>query len=133
MPLRFLTNDFKDCRLIKLDPQDARSPMVVTQEGCAPDDEACKTRLFYLQRDGLWIDEVARSTRPENEIGDVVFDTPTEAVELLSHLFGKPIVRKLPVSDADVEVYIARAQKAESAEAAYRDFLARYRAARKHH
>jgi hypothetical protein len=133
MPLRFLTNDFRDCQLIKLDPDDSRSPLVVTQEGCGPDDPACKTRLFYLQRDGQWIDEVARSTRPESEVGDIVFDTPAEAIELLSNLFGKPTVRQVPVSAADVEAYVARAQRAGTGETAYREFLARYRKAKKRH
>jgi len=131
MPMRFLTNDFKDCRLIKLDPTEAHSPFVVEQEGVGPNDPSCKTRMYYLQRDGKWIDEVARSTRPDAEIGDIVFETPAEAVELLTSLFGKPHVRELPVTEADVEAYIARAQSAGSAEAAFREFLARYRAVKK--
>ncbi|WP_131989982.1 hypothetical protein [Chthoniobacter flavus] len=131
MPMRFLTNDFKDCRLIKLDPSEAHSPFVVEQEGVGPNDPACKTRMYYLQHDGKWIDEVARSTRPDSEIGDIVFESPAEAVELLSSLFGKPHVRELPVTEADVDAYIARAQSAGSAEAAFREFLARYRGAKK--
>lgn len=129
-PKRTLTNDYKDCRLIKLDPSESRSPLIVTQEGCAPDDPYCRTRLFYLQRDGKWIDEIARSTRPDSEAGDIVFETAGEALQLLSSLFGKPFVRELPVTEADTEAYIARAKSVSSPEAAYREFLARYRAAR---
>lgn len=131
MPTRFLTNDFKDCRLIKLDPTEPHSPFIVAQEGVAPNDSACKTRMFYLQRDGQWIDEVARSVRPDSEIGDIVFETPAEAVQLLATLFGRPRVRELPVTEADVEAYIARVQSAGSAEVAFRGFLARYRAVKK--
>ena len=127
MPMRFLTNDFKDCQLIKLDPADAHSPFIVAQEGVAPNDSSCKTRMYYLQRDGLWINEVARSTRPDSEIGEIVFETPGEAIQLLAKLFGKPHVRDVPVTEADVEAYIARVQSAGSAEAAFRAFLARYR------
>jgi len=131
-PKRTLTNDYKDCRLIKLDASEARSPLVVVQEGCAPNDPLSKTRLFYLQHDGKWIDEVARSTRPDIEAGEVIFESAGEALQLLSSLFGKPAVRKLPVTDADVEAYIARVSKLSSPEAGYRDFLARYRAAKRH-
>ena len=130
MPKRNLTNDYKDCHLIKLDPRDARSPIVVTQEGCAPDDPLCKTRLFYLQRDGQWIDEIARSTRPDNEAGEIVFEGAGEAVQLLSSLFGKPRIRAVPTTDADAEAYIAKAKSYASTEAAYKDFLTRYRAAK---
>jgi hypothetical protein len=128
---RFLTNDYKDCKLIKLDPHESHSPFVVAQEGVAPDDCTAKTKLFYLQRDGMWIDEIARSTRPDSEIGDVVFETPNEAIRILSNLFGKPQVRALPTTEADTETYVARMQKVTSTEAAYREFLARYRAAGK--
>ncbi|MDR3404993.1 MAG: hypothetical protein P4L99_21000 [Chthoniobacter sp.] len=129
--MRTLTNDYKDCRLIKLDPSESGSPLVVTQEGCAPNDPRCRSLLFYLQRDGKWIDEIARSTRPDTEAGDIVFETPAEALRLLSGLFGKPVVRELSVSEADIEAYIAKAKSAGSPENAYREFLARYRGAKK--
>lgn len=132
MPMRFLTNDFNDCRLIKLDPAEPHSPFIVAQEGVAPNDPACKTRMFYLQHDGQWINEIARSTRPDTEIGDIVFETPAEAMRLLSTLFGKPHVRELPVTEADVQAYITRAQNVGSAEAGFRGLLARYRSAKKH-
>jgi hypothetical protein len=127
---RTLTNDYKDCRLIKLDAREPRSPLVVTQEGCAPDDPLSKTRLFYLQRDGKWIDEIARSTRPDSEAGDVVFETTGEALQLLSSLFGKPVVRELPITEGDVQAYMARV-KSGSPEELFRQFLARYRAAKR--
>lgn len=132
MPKRFLTNDFKDCHLIKLDAHDPRSPIVVTQEGCAPDDPLVKTRLFYLQRDGQWIDEIARSTRPDSEAGEIVFENAGEVLRLLSGLFGRPHVRAVPTTEADAEAYITKAKSFSSTEAAYRDFLTRYRAAKRH-
>jgi hypothetical protein len=128
---RTLTNDYKDCKLIKLDASEPGSPLIVAQEGCAPDDPLSRTRLFYLQRDGKWIDEIARSTRPDREAGDIVFENAGEALQLLSTLFGRPVVRELPVSDADIEAYVAKAKAVSSPQAAYRDFLARYRAARR--
>ena len=113
-----------------MDPSARRSPLIVSQEGCAPNDPLAKTKLFYLQRDGEWIDEVAHSTRPDLEAGDIIFDSPGEPLKLLSSLFGKPVVRNLPTTDADVEAYIARAKAVTSPVDAYREFLARYRAAK---
>lgn len=122
-----ITNSSQDCKLIKLDPNDPASPLVVMQEGYAPNDPTCRVRMFYLQRDGMWVDEFGRSTRPENEIGDVVFDTSAAAIKTLSGLFGKPLIRELPVTEADVQGYLSRVRGA-SPEDLLRQFLARYRA-----
>jgi hypothetical protein len=129
--MRNLTNAYQDCHLIKLDPHDSRSPIVVTQEGCAPNDPLVKTRLFYLQRDGQWIDEIARNTRPDSEAGEIVFESVGEALRLLSSLSGKPRVRAVRTGEADAEAYIAKVKSFPSTEAAYRDFLTRYRAAKR--
>jgi hypothetical protein len=128
-PPRALTNDYKDCKLIKLDASDPKTPLVVAQEGYAPSDPNCRMRMFYLQRDGLWIDEIARSTRPDSEAGDVVFESSAEALQVLSGLFGRPFVRELPVTEADAQAYMARVQGG-SPEELLRQFLARYRAAK---
>jgi hypothetical protein len=129
-PSRPLTNDYNDCRLIKLDASDPKSPLVVMQEAYAPGDASCRMRMFYLQRDGQWIDEVARSTRPDSEAGDIVFETATEAIQVLSSLAGSPFIRRVPVTEADAQAYLAKAKAAGSAEDALRGFLARYRAAK---
>jgi hypothetical protein len=128
-PSRALTNDYKDCQLIKLDAKDPASPLIVAQEGYAPGDPAARMRLFYLQHDGFWIDEIARSTRPDSEAGDVVFESTSEAVKALSGLFGKPLIRALAVTDADVQAYKSRVGSG-SPEDLLRQFLARYRAAK---
>jgi hypothetical protein len=128
-PTRALTNDYNDCKLIKLDSNDPKSPLVVMQEGYEPGDPTNRMRMFYLQRDGFWIDEIARSTLPDSEAGDVVFETSAEALQVLSGLFGKPLIRSLPVTDADAQAYIARV-KSGSPEDLFRQFLARYRAAK---
>jgi hypothetical protein len=110
--------------------RDPRSPIVVVQEGCAPDAQVPKTKLFYLQRDGQWIDEIARSTRPDNEAGNIIFETTGEALKLLSSLFGKSKVRDLPVTEADTQAYVAKMKSVTSPEEAYREFLTRYRASK---
>jgi hypothetical protein len=129
--MRYLTNKYEDCHLIRLDPSEPGSPLVVTQEGVGPDDPKIQTRLYYLQKDGKWINEIARSTRPDSEAGDVVFESASEVIQLLTSLFGKAIVRELPVSQSDVEAYVTRMKSIASPEVAYREFLARYRAAKK--
>ena len=127
-PTRALTNDYNDCKLIKLDSDDPKSPLVVMQEGYSPSDPNCRMRMFYLQHDGFWIDEIARSTRPDTEAGDIVFETSADALRALSGLFGKPLIRELPVTQADAQAYKSRVQGG-SPEELLRQFLARYRAA----
>lgn len=128
--MRALTNDHRDCRLIKLDPDDPTSPYAVMQEGYDSNDPRYRMRMFYLQRDGQWIDEIARSTRPDSEGGDVLFETSAEAFKVLGNLTGKPVVRDLPVSEADVKNYLARVGSGSSPQELMRQFLARYRAAK---
>jgi hypothetical protein len=128
--MRALTNDYRDCKIIKIDPADPTSPYGVMQEGYDPNDPTYRTRMFYLQRDGQWIDEVTRSTRPDSEGGDVLFETSADALELLGRLRGKPVVRDLPVSKDDVKNYLARVGSGSSPQELLRQFLARYRAAK---
>jgi len=92
-----------------------------------PHDPLSRVRLFFLQRDGMWIDEIGRSTLPDSEVAKVVFDTATEVLEVISRLAGPPVVREVPVTDADVRVYTARVQGIGSPETAFQDLLARYR------
>jgi hypothetical protein len=129
-PMRALTNDHRDCRLIKIDPDDPTSPYAVMQEGYDSNDPRYRMRMFYLQRDGQWIDEIARSTRPDSEAGDVLFETSAEAFKVLGNLTDKPVVRDLPVSEADVKNYLARVGSGSSPQELLRQFLARYRAAK---
>ncbi len=128
-PIRALTNNYRDCKLVKLDANEHASPLVVAQEGYAPGDIACRMRMFYLQKDGFWIDEISRSTLPDSEAGGIVFETSAEALQMLSSLVGKPMVRELPVTEEDVRGYMARV-KGGSSEELLRQFLARYRAAK---
>ena len=128
--MRALTNHHKDCKLIKLDPDDPTSPYAVMQEGYDSADPTCRMRMFYLQRDGQWIDEIARSARPDSEAGDILFETSAEALKALGNLAGKPVIRDLPVSQADVKNYLARVGSGSSPQELLRQFLARYRAAK---
>jgi len=126
---RPLTNDYRDCTLIKLDPGTDSSPLFVAQEGYAPGDATFQMRMYFLQRDGIWIDEIARSTRPDEEIPHVVFETAAEVVEVFARLDGPPAVRDIPLTPADIENYRSRVSSGSSVEL-LRGFLARYRASR---
>ena len=75
-PSRALTNDYNACKLIMLEANDPTSPLVVTQEVYAPSDPNFRKRVFYLQRDGMWIDEIAHSTLPHTVAGDIVLKLP---------------------------------------------------------
>jgi hypothetical protein len=77
------------------------------------------------------IDEIAHSTLPHTEAGDIVFETSAEAIEALSTIFGKPLIRDLPVTEADARAFIALV-KSGSPEDVLRQFLARYRATKGH-
>lgn len=127
--IRVLTNNHNDCKLIKLDSNSPTSPLVIIQEGYAPNDPTFRMKMFYLQHDGFWIDEIARSTRPDTEAGDIVYETSADALKVLSGLFGAPQVRELPVTEADIQTYMNRAKSAPPEEL-FRQFLARYRAAK---
>jgi hypothetical protein len=128
-PTRALSNDSSDCRLIKLDAQDPKSPLVILQEGYVPGDPTSRMRLFYLQKDGFWIDEITRSKRREDDWGSIVFDTAAEALELLGSLGKSPLVFSAPVSEEDVRAYLARVRNG-SPEKMARELLARYREAK---
>ena len=125
-PPRALTNDYNDYKLIMLDANDPKSPLVVVQEGYAPTDPDCRLRMFYLQRNGIWIDEIAHSTLPEAEASDIIFETSGEALKTVSALFGKPLIRELPITEADTRAFISLV-KGSSPENTLRQFLARYR------
>ena len=126
---RRLTNDPRECQLLKLDANDPTSPLVVAQEAYAPADVTFRTRVFYLQRDGVWIDEIARSTVVQHELAHIIFDTAADALQLLGSLTGDPVIRELAVTEADIQSYIARVQSAP-VEELLRQLLARYRAER---
>jgi hypothetical protein len=128
-PTRVLTNNYQDCQLINMDSDDPKSPLVVIQEAYAPGDQTCRMRLFYLQRDGFWIDEISRSTQPDSDIGDVVFETSTEAIETLAGLLGSPLIRELPVTEAEILAYMSKMRGGSPGDL-LRQFLARGRAAR---
>jgi hypothetical protein len=129
-PSRAITNSYQDCRLITLDANDPSSPLVVVQEGYAPGDPAARPRLFYLQRDGQWIDEISRSKLPDNELADVVFDTPGDVMRVLAKMIGGVMVRHLPVTEADVQAYLTRMKSITSPADALKGVLARYRSNR---
>src|SRR5687768_5635318 len=98
---RLLTNDYRDCQLIKLDASDPKSPFVVMQEGYDSGDPNSRMRMFYLQHDGMWIDEIARSTLPDSEAGEIVFETAAAALQTLASLHGKPLIREVRVTADD--------------------------------
>jgi hypothetical protein len=123
-----LTNIYQDCKLITLEPGTPGGPFVVTQLGFDPQDPRMTERLFLLQRDGTWIDQIAHPTLPPAERFHVVFDTLPEVMATLGKLTGTPEILRLPVSEAQLREHVAALQAAGTGDALVRGFLASYRA-----
>lgn len=127
--MRTLTNDYSDCSLIRAEPDNPASPFIVAQRGADPEDPTFLQAVFYLQRDGLWIEETANGCRPMQDRYKVVFESVQDVVEVLGKMTGKPEIERIAVTAADLQAYIARL-KSTTTEEIVRSFLASYRASK---
>lgn len=125
--MRQLTNAYSDCKLVNLEPSTPAGPYVVAQLGHDPEDPRLTDRLFILQRDGTWIDQIAHSTLPPEERFHIIFDTLPQVMATLGQLGGKPAIVRREASGAELRQHLAALQAAGSAEALVRSFLADYR------
>ena len=129
-PSRALTNDYKDCKLIKLDSNDPKSPLVVMQEGYAPErSELPDAHVLPPARRILDRRNRPQHACPTAKPATSFLKPPPKRSQALSGLLGKPLIRELPVTEADIQAYKTRVQGG-SPEELLRGFLARYRAAK---
>jgi hypothetical protein len=128
--MRALTNAYHDCALINLEPQTPGGTYVVAQKGYAPGDPALRERLFILQRDGRWLDQVAHHALPPEEQFQGVFETVEEVIDVLRNLTGAPVVVPFHVTEDHVRTHLQNLQTSGSTEAMIRKFLAKYRASK---
>jgi hypothetical protein len=128
--MRQLTNNYGDCKLVNLEPNTPAGPYVVSQLGHDPEDPRMADQLFILQRDGVWIDQIAHSTLPPEERFHIIFDTLPEVMATLGKLSGKPTIARREVSEAELRQHLAALQAAGSTDALVRSFIASYRAAK---
>lgn len=125
--LRALSNRYSDFRLIRLDPRDGNSPLVVVQEGYDPSDPAARVWLFFLTRNEDWLDEIAASKLSDSDLAQVIFDSAAEAMAAIEALSETPKVRDAEISRADIETYIRKVEGV-SADQIGKRMLERYRA-----
>jgi len=123
-----LTNDYRDCELINLEPETPGGPYAVVQEAFDSHDPNMRTAVFYLQQDGCWIEEIAHSILPEERKFDMVFETLADVMETLEGLTEPPEVERITVTPEQIEAFLARLRAAGDAHTFIRSFLHRYRA-----
>lgn len=128
--MRTLTNDYTDCTLIRVEPDNPNSPFVVAQIGADPVDPTYRQALFFLQTDGTWIEEAAQASRPQEERFRIVFDTLADVMSVLGELTGAPEVERMELAAADIQIYIQRL-KTSTIEQVVHTFLASYRASKR--
>lgn len=127
--MKALTNNYNQCRLIRLDENATNSPFAVLQEGYDAKDPTMRMSFYWLQRDGTWVEDIARTALPEGQKFDSVFENVTDAMNLLASLSGEPQIERIPLTAEVIEQHIATL-KNSSIEALMRQFLASYRAHR---
>ena len=123
-----LTNDYRACRLINLEPDTPGGPYAVTQKAFDPRDPTMRVALFFLQQDGCWIEEIAHAILPEERKFDVVFENLADVMETLEVLSDPPEVERITLTKAQIESYLARLLTEGDAHEIIRGFLHRYRA-----
>lgn len=128
--MQSLTNFYGDCALINLEPSTPGGPYVVVQKALDPEAMSLREELFFLRRDGVWVEEIARTTLPEEDRFAVVFERLDEVMAVLGKLSGPPEILRVTVSREQVDLYLAALKAAGSSEALIRGMLARYRAQR---
>lgn len=88
-----------------------------------------RMNLFWLQRDGTWVEDIARTTLPEERKFDAVFENVTDAMNLLASLAGELRIERIPLTTGIIQQRIAMLKSA-SIDTLVRQFLASYRAHR---
>lgn len=125
--MRQLTNNYRDCTLINIEPSTPGGPYVVVQEAFDPEDPQMRNALFMLQHDGTWIEEIARTELPDEERFEVVFETLNDVMQAFQAMPDKPSVERIPVTAEAIEAYLANLRASGGTEAVMRGFLNRYR------
>jgi len=128
--MQSLTNYYGDCTLINLEPSTPGGPYVIVQKALDPQASELREELFFLRRDGVWVEEIARTTLPDEDRFAVVFERLDEVIETLEGLNGTPEILRVAVSRAQIDEYLVMIRAAGSSEGMIRGLLSRYRTAR---
>ena len=113
--MRALTNSYHDCQLVDVGAHAGRrGPFIILQSGFDPEDLYMCESVFYLRRDGLWIDEIAQMGRPDDERMLILYEDAEEAARALQLLRGLPLVVRYPHCQSDVRTRIVELQSGAS-------------------
>ena len=128
--MRSLSNDYKMCQLIRLEPDLEDTPFVVMQEAYDPEDPKMRETLFWLQRDGTWVDDLVRGSLTLEQKLEAVFESATEAMTRLSSMPIKPEIMRIELT---AQVLLARieALKGREAQDVAREFAHIFRESRR--
>jgi hypothetical protein len=126
-----ISNSYTDCRLVNLEPSTPEGPFIVSQDAYDPQDPLLQAKVFFLKRDGTWVDELVHWTAEDGGAFDIVFDRVADVMKVLAEL-GTTVTLDRSIPDASaVEAYLNRI-KGLDAETILRNFLTRYRQSRTH-
>lgn len=81
-----ITNDYNRVQLLKLSSEAGTSgPLIVMQQGHAPNDTTFQDGVFLLRKDGKWVDFVALGAASKPELWDAcLFEKSSEVLKLLN-------------------------------------------------
>lgn len=125
-----LSNNYLDCEVLNLDPEDPRhGPFVVTQNAVDANDPTQRANLYLLRRDGTWIEYATHALTPESQRVPVVFDGLGEITRLMEDLPRKPeVVRENEVDQAGLANFLRQVKAGGGMLAHIRQNVVRYKA-----
>jgi hypothetical protein len=119
LPMRTITNDYRDAQVLNLGSSDSPGPYLITQTGVSPNDTVPKTRLFVLRPDGYWVDFNAYACQGKPEAMDeIVFDSMSAVIAKMGKLLGRPRVADMAVDEAGLKAWLERQKAGDTLQAA---------------
>jgi hypothetical protein len=108
-----LSNQYSDCEVLDLDPSEAkRGPFVAMQRAIDPNDPRQQENLYFLRRDGTWVECATHMSTPEKERVSIVFDALPDIIKLLAEL--PPQAKSVRVQALDPARLTAMLQQVEA-------------------
>jgi hypothetical protein len=119
-PMRTITNDYRDAKIMDLGSASEKGPYLVTQTGVAPNEPASRTRMFVLRPDGQWADFNAYACQDKPEaIDELIFPTINDVLAIFNTLRGRPRVLDLPIDKDGLKAWLERHKDGNQVQAAH--------------
>ncbi len=123
-----LSNHYSACEVLDLDPSAERGPFVATQRAVDPDDPRQQENLYFLRRDGVWVECATHMLSPGPGRVSVLFDSLSEIITLLAELPPKVKVHRAALVDPACLAAMMQQVEAEGGLLGHiRNQVARYR------